>query len=613
MPFFSGLAQALGQNIHDTRAENMRQAEAQADRENRVLQTLATSEDPEIAAHGIAGLMDQSLNRPQKGLRGWLGQMQGNPALPKIRDLVAKGRQQIPQEAPLVQGEDTGGTPAAATPPPKGGAALPAGGATEPGAAPLSMQAIEQAPPQALASGGMGGTVRPMPQPLQTVPRSLGISPAEHAGATAEAEKFGGLRGTFRALGGGDTGAGLDPTTFAYARAHALNQPTSRTTDAQGNEHFFIGNQEIGGPAAGVAKPSGPVGTEQQQVVQYKAAHPGVSDADALTAVRGTAAGVTANKAESAALAPAATRQSMAMNAARMSSLTASAARTWQEVNGTTPMNPEQSLTAARQALGNDPSITTDDVTRLADSLRAATAPKSLQGPPNAAAQGGQPAVVPPPAPKAAPALVSPTPGAPPRPGSLQAATAATGLGDTAHNYKAYSEGGKTTMTALTAVEGLLKKVKQSVMAVSPDKSNNPLPEKIAQELYKFGISPGDDMEALLQNAGMSKGYGLRGLLGGRSNQKLQEVYGQHLVDPGDSPQMILRKINTLEANLPDIRAAVDAGERANISGKGGKGATPPPGSASGTIKMRAPDGTIKPVPVDQVEHYKAKGAQVVQ
>jgi hypothetical protein len=33
----------------------------------------------------------------------------------------------------------------------------------------------------------------------------------------------------------------------------------------------------------------------------------------------------------------------------------------------------------------------------------------------------------------------------------------------------------------------------------------------------------------------------------------------------------------------------------------------------SGTVLMRAPNGTTSPVPMAQVEHYKAKGAQVVQ
>src|SRR5262249_33627828 len=33
----------------------------------------------------------------------------------------------------------------------------------------------------------------------------------------------------------------------------------------------------------------------------------------------------------------------------------------------------------------------------------------------------------------------------------------------------------------------------------------------------------------------------------------------------------------------------------------------------TGPVKMRAPDGTVQPVPADQVEHYKALGAVVVE
>lgn len=38
-----------------------------------------------------------------------------------------------------------------------------------------------------------------------------------------------------------------------------------------------------------------------------------------------------------------------------------------------------------------------------------------------------------------------------------------------------------------------------------------------------------------------------------------------------------------------------------------------PAATPAGTVNMKAPDGTVKPVPADQVDHYKAKGAVVVQ
>jgi hypothetical protein len=36
------------------------------------------------------------------------------------------------------------------------------------------------------------------------------------------------------------------------------------------------------------------------------------------------------------------------------------------------------------------------------------------------------------------------------------------------------------------------------------------------------------------------------------------------------------------------------------------------PTAKGGTVNMKAPDGTVRPVPADQVEHYKTKGAVVV-
>lgn len=47
------------------------------------------------------------------------------------------------------------------------------------------------------------------------------------------------------------------------------------------------------------------------------------------------------------------------------------------------------------------------------------------------------------------------------------------------------------------------------------------------------------------------------------------------------------------------------------VASPGTAGSAMPP--TSGTVQMKAPDGTIKPVAADQVEHYKSLGATVVQ
>lgn len=607
MPFFSGVARALGNTLATTRQENMRQAEAQADRENRVLQTLAQSEDPEIAAHGIAGLMDQTLNRPQKGLRGWLGQMEGNPALPRIRDLVAKGRQQIPQAAPLTfGGEDTGGGPggpsagagaadgagAAASPPPRGSAALPASSPTEGGG--MSMQAIEAAPPGGVTPGAQGRT-QPMPGAMQNVPRSLGISAAEHAGATAEAEKYGGLRGTIRALGDeSGTGAGLDPTTREYAVGHALGLPNSRSTDVQGNENFFIGNRQVG-TAQGVAKPSEPVMNEQQQVRQYQAAHPEVSDADALTAVRSTAARVTANKATTAGLNVQSLRQRIVNEQATGTGTLLSNEQKQRALNGQLTAS-EAASTVSRMLTGR-PDATTDMYNEWVGALTAGVGgqPQAATPPPaaNTAAQGGQPAAVTPPPATAQPAITRPTPNAPPRPAPVQpaapgaASAPVAGLPTGQSLYKPNASE-QSTLDTITAATPMMQRVRDLLKGHEQDNSWGSTAHAVGQAAEAMvGHNPSDPiyqaLDPLIQHL---KVFALGPYLHGIRNGAFVKSVSDNTPSVTDTPARIIAKLDNLEQNFRDIAAAVGA----NKAGAGGAATAGPPGAVG-------PATTQKPIP----------------
>lgn len=177
MSFFAGLAHGINEGLTGARAEEAAQNERDATRENAVLTHLATSDDPEIASMAIAGLTDQAAGRkPAKGLRGWMGAMQGNPALPRIRDLMAAGKQQTTTE---------GGPTYMA---PQGAAAMPMGSPVQPGEGPpgMSTAAIHNSLPQ-----------DPGQQVTRTVPRTVFLSPAEKArqeeSATLEA-KLGAFR-----------------------------------------------------------------------------------------------------------------------------------------------------------------------------------------------------------------------------------------------------------------------------------------------------------------------------------------------------------------------------------------------------------------------------------
>lgn len=60
-------------------------------------------------------------------------------------------------------------------------------------------------------------------------------------------------------------------------------------------------------------------------------------------------------------------------------------------------------------------------------------------------------------------------------------------------------------------------------------------------------------------------------------------------------------------AAIDETKAALFKDLRGTAQGMGGKTPT------SGTVNMKAPDGSVKPVPADQVDHYKKLGAVVVQ
>ena len=264
-----------------------------------------------------------------------------------------------------------------------------------------------------------------------------------------------------------------------------------------------------------------------------------------------------------------------------MESLRATTAATWQRVNGTVPMTREQALTTARQVLGNGPDVTGGDVGTLADSLFASTQPARQGGTAGPARPGG--AAAPVPGVGGAAAAPPPAPGAAPA-GRLSSAITAGGAANVVRAPKFYSGPAKTAVTAIGAVEALLPKIIATIKANGLENSNNPIPEKLSSLIYGMGVSPGADMEGLLQNAGMAKAYGLRGLLGGRSNQQLQGLYGQHLIDPGDSPKLIMEKAQTLLGNIPDIKKAIDDSENLRV---GGNGVTTPPPAAPSAPQRR--------------------------
>lgn len=280
MPFFTGMASALAENVKQARQTEWERSEKQKDRENAVLQHLTTSEDPEIAAMGVHGLLSQAAGRPLKGVRGMLGEMAGNPALPKIQAMIAAGRQVPGQPGSAAQstGSPTTGQPLSplASSPTTGVGTLasPEGGGERPTAGPMTPTPKPATPPPgadvspAGGAGGEGGPAGALGAAVGgaggeggaggagtgsiTVPRRVFLSPSEQLRANQEAT-IGGKISAFRS---GLAGAKTDEEKQLVRAEAGIHTPVTgqfmgNIQDAQGN---WFRQERFINPATGVAE-----------------------------------------------------------------------------------------------------------------------------------------------------------------------------------------------------------------------------------------------------------------------------------------------------------------------------------------------------------------------
>lgn len=204
--------QGFSQRASEER-EAVRQQEALRDaRELRVLETLMSSDDPEIASRALAGMLQFADPRvKRKGLAGFLGETEGHPALPAIAALLGPSTRDYSMRAQA-------GVPSGAlhTPPPaQGAAAMPGGSAVTgspislpspfPGAIPMvappprpqtTGEVAAQAPP---APTGLSGGPPPAP-PVTHTPRRAFLSPEERALRQTKAKAQGDVEGEVAGL-----------------------------------------------------------------------------------------------------------------------------------------------------------------------------------------------------------------------------------------------------------------------------------------------------------------------------------------------------------------------------------------------------------------------------
>lgn len=105
--WLTGMVSGFNQQRDKIEEQNFKEAQLQRQREAAIYEALINSPDPDIRAHAITGLLDSAKPQSrQAGISGWLGKMQQNPALGRIRALI---------DQPVASQEPTYGLPSTQT------------------------------------------------------------------------------------------------------------------------------------------------------------------------------------------------------------------------------------------------------------------------------------------------------------------------------------------------------------------------------------------------------------------------------------------------------------------------------------------------------------------
>lgn len=134
---------------------------------------------------------------------------------------------------------------------------------------------------------------------------------------------------------------------------------------------------------------------------------------------------------------------------------------------------------------------------------------------------------------------------------------------------------------------------------------------------YKFGV--GSPEASIISDLSRERWAAIAPLLHGvRRGDILRDIV-QHTPNPTkDSPALMVTKLQRLKQSFEWGKQAILWGHGFRVDPQTGQPLQAPPDQLppdqanSGTILMRAPNGQVSPVPVDQVDHYKSRGATVV-
>lgn len=563
MPFFSGLAQGFSEAQTQDRQLQAQRDEAAAQRENSVLQLIASQHsDPEVRASALATMMTPRTGG-KSGMGRFFNEAQKNPMLPTLQALMKSGKPQVAEPGPSQMAEPPAAL-AAATPPP-GSDALPAGSPIEPGGPPLSMAAVHNQLPQPA-----GVTA--------TVPRGGLFTPAEVKGQEAEATARGHIVGTLQgadtAFGGGSLSGTGDPNHDAalksLVKAHALGLNPVHSYNAAGDLVVSLGDQVV----ATIPNAGKPMAVESQiesqarnLFVQAQGSAQPITMDEARTQARSAAATATTAKqattesrattaAATAAVAPemaqtrmASLRQRMVNQVAALPGIQMGAEQKRRALNG--QLTAAEAAHTAATFLANRPGATSDDFNEMVAALSGGTAGSTPTAP----------AATPPPA-AAQPVVAGdvPVPTATPPPAAAAAATPAAkpGLppGKSLYKPNAQEQGSLDTIEAakpmMQRVRGLLKGHE------TENTWGNTFQGVKAEVQSAVGHNPSNPMYAqldpLIQHL---KVFALGPYLHGIRNGAFVKSVSDNTPTLTDTPARIIQKLDNLEQNFADIEAAV--------------------------------------------------------
>jgi len=252
MGWLEGLLTGYLDRGHQIEQENLRQAELSNAREAEIYKTLLNSTDPDVKTMAATGIMQSAApRRKMGGLRGWMGEMEGNAIYPVLQKYIT---------TPQFQGmEDVYGT---ATPPsPAGQLAGPA-----PASQPAAQVATQTTTPGATAPATPlpAGSISTHAEPeLEGLPPNYSASavvpgsPPPSVRAVIGQRPVYGLPHAFPTMAESEAAkheADVTGQVRAYAQAYKMAQPN--LTDAQAAQKAldFLGLKAHGALGASYVK-----------------------------------------------------------------------------------------------------------------------------------------------------------------------------------------------------------------------------------------------------------------------------------------------------------------------------------------------------------------------